>query len=123
MSRLELASISSLSPLLAEGGDAGQPGAGGSTLFIGLILAMLVFWVITFRGSQKDKKKRQQMLDAMAKNDKVLTIGGIIGTVVLVKDNEVVVKVDETNNTKITFARSAIQKIITEEDEKAPEKK
>lgn len=122
MSILELATITPLCPLLAEGGNDGQSGGGG-TLFIGLILAMLVFYVITLRGSQKDKKKRQQMLDAMAKNDKVLTIGGIIGTVVLVKDNEVVVKVDETNNTKITFARSAIQKIITEEDEKAPEKK
>ncbi len=51
----------------------------------------------------------------MAKNDRVLTIGGVIGTVLSVKDSEVVLKVDESTNTKMTFVKTAIQKIITDE--------
>jgi preprotein translocase subunit YajC len=42
----------------------------------------------------------------------VQTIGGVIGTIVEVKDAEVVVKIDETTNTKIRFARSAIQQVL-----------
>ncbi len=110
--------------LLAEGGGGGGGGAPGSsggggiqTIWIGLILAMVVFWLITMRGSSRDKKKRQAMLDNLAKNDHVLTIGGIVGTVVAVKGGEVVVKVDETNNVKLTFTRTAIQKVLTEEDD------
>jgi preprotein translocase YajC subunit len=46
----------------------------------------------------------------------VLTIGGILGTVTAVKDHEVTVKVDESNNTKMTFLKTAIQKVVTESD-------
>jgi len=107
--------------ILAEEGQASPMGP-SNTLFIGLLLAMVVFWVITYRGNQKDKKKRQEMIDNMGRNTRVLTIGGILGTVVAVKGDEVTVKVDETNNTKITFMKSAIQKVITE-DEPKDEKK
>ena len=51
----------------------------------------------------------------LTRNDRVLTIGGAIGTVVSVKDNEVVLKVDESTNTKMTFVKTAIQKIMTED--------
>jgi preprotein translocase subunit YajC len=122
-----LASIwtSALHLVLAQGGDtppAGSPGGGG-TMLIGLVLAMVVFWLITLRGNQREKKKRQQMLDNMAKNDRVQTIGGIVGTVVAIKGNEVIVKVDETNNTKITFVRSAIQSVLTEQEDRTADKK
>jgi len=110
--------------LLAEGGGGGGgggasqgPGNNFQVIWIGLLLAVLVFWFITIRGNSRDKKKRQAMLDDLSKSDRVLTIGGIIGTVVAVKDGEVVVKVDETTNTKMTFSRSAIQKVLTDEDD------
>ncbi len=69
---------------------------------------------MTFRSQSKEKKKRAQLLNALAKGDKVQTIGGIIGNVVEIRDNEIVVKIDENNNTKMKFARSAIQNKIEE---------
>ncbi|MBN1346498.1 MAG: preprotein translocase subunit YajC [Phycisphaerae bacterium] len=106
--------------LLGEGGGGGgggglAPQGGGNLMFIGLIMAIAVFWIITMRGSSRDKKQRQAMLDNLGKSDKVLTIGGIVGTVVAVKGDEVVVKVDEGSNTKLTFTRSAIQKVLSDE--------
>jgi preprotein translocase subunit YajC len=49
------------------------------------------------------------MLSALAKGDKVTSIGGICGTVVEVRDDELVVKVDENNNMRLRFARWAIR--------------
>jgi preprotein translocase subunit YajC len=117
--------VPGLNALLAQGGGAtgGKPGDASSLFLPGILLALGVFYVIMLGGNRREKKKRQQMLDQVGKNDRVLTIGGIMGTVVSVKEDEITVKVDETNNTKITFIRSAIQKVITEEDGKPAEKK
>ncbi|NLX15166.1 MAG: preprotein translocase subunit YajC [Phycisphaerales bacterium] len=75
---------------------------------------IVVFYMVMIFGSRKDKKKRQDMLAAIKKNDRVMTIGGIIGSVVSTTDSEVTLKVDESANVKITFIRSAIQKVLTE---------
>ena len=78
-----------------------------------LILGMVVFMVLTSRSQKKrEKRERDSMHDRMAKNDRVLTIGGVIGTVHAIKESEVVLKVDESTNTKMTFTKTAIQKII-----------
>jgi preprotein translocase YajC subunit len=49
---------------------------------------------------------------ALKKNDRVQTIGGILGTVLEVSDTEVVLKIDEANNTKIRVLPSAVSKVI-----------
>ena len=56
------------------------------------------------------------MLQSLEKNDRVRTIGGIIGTVVEVKGDEVRLKVDESNNTKMWFSSSAIGKNLSKEN-------
>lgn len=92
-------------------GAAPSPAAG---LFpVALMLAMIVFLFLTMRSQKKrEKRERQELNDRMRKGDRVLTAGGAIGTIMSVKDDEVVVKVDETTNTKMTFIKSAIQKVI-----------
>ena len=55
------------------------------------------------------------MVSALQKNARVRTIGGILGTVLDVKDDEIVLKVDESTNTKIRVIPSAIATVITEE--------
>ncbi|MFA7236409.1 MAG: preprotein translocase subunit YajC [Phycisphaeraceae bacterium] len=80
-----------------------------------LLLFLALMFGMTMFGQRKEKKKRAALLATMKKNDRVVTIGGVIGTVVEVKDNEVIVKVDESNNTRMRFSRSAIQGIINEE--------
>jgi preprotein translocase subunit YajC len=80
-----------------------------------IILGVVVLYFFMFRSKKGDEKKRTNMLDTMKKGDRVQTIGGILGTVVEVRDTDVLVKVDETSNTKIKFARSAIHHVIEEE--------
>jgi preprotein translocase subunit YajC len=45
-----------------------------------------------------------------------MTAGGILGSVVEVRDTEVVLKVDESSNTKIKFTRDAIKRVLTEDE-------
>jgi preprotein translocase subunit YajC len=90
-----------------------QPAPGGSWFLPAMLLIFLVvMFGMTFLSQRREKKKRTEMLGAMKKNDKVVTIGGIIGTVVEVRDAEVVLKVDEGSNTRMKFSRAAIQSII-----------
>ncbi|MGN6506297.1 MAG: preprotein translocase subunit YajC, partial [Tepidisphaeraceae bacterium] len=60
-------------------------------------------------------KERKDMIAALKKGDRVQTIGGVLGSVVQVDGDEIVVKVDETTNSKIRFVRSAIQRVISDE--------
>ncbi len=82
-------------------------------LMFGVMVALMVFmWVMNSKRQKREKQQRADMLGKLSKNDRVLTIGGIIGTVVSVKETEVVLKVDESTNTKMTFARRAIQQVL-----------
>ncbi len=97
------------------GGGGGGGGATGSpfTQFFPLILLLLVGMILfSVFGQRRDRKKREAMIKAVKKHDRVQTIGGVIGSIVEVKSNTVVLKVDESSNTRITFARSAIQQVL-----------
>lgn len=85
----------------------------GGNFMIMLLVLMGVMVLMTFRSQSKEKKKRKKLLATLSKGDKVQTIGGIIGNIVEVReDGEVIVKVDENSNTKMKFARTAIQNKI-----------
>jgi preprotein translocase subunit YajC len=112
-------------PLLADGATTQNLApipwwANPQDMFLVLIFAMLMFFVFS---SSRTRKKEQQMREDMLKNmkrgDRVLTLGGILGTVVDVKDSEVVLKVDETTNTKIKFTRDAIKRVLLEDESPA----
>jgi preprotein translocase subunit YajC len=79
-------------------------------VFIGLIFVVMYF--IMFRGPRKRQQQQKQMIMALKKNDRVQTIGGILGTVLEVSDTEVVLKIDETNNTKIRVLPSAVSRVV-----------
>ena len=82
-------------------------------IFLGLML--VVFYFLLFRGPQKQKQQRKQLVQSLKKNDRVQTIGGIIGTIVNIKGDEITLKIDESNNTKITIVASAIGKNMSAE--------
>lgn len=98
----------------AAPGTAAQPQPPGLSGMIMLIpLAIIAVMVISqLGGAKKERKRREAMLSALARHDKVVTIGGIIGTVVDVRDDEVLLKVDENTNTKMKFTRASIQQVI-----------
>lgn len=81
-----------------------------SMIMIAMIFVILYF--VMFRGPKKRQQQQEQMIKALKKNDRVQTIGGILGTVLDVSDNEITLKVDESNNTKIKVIPSAISRVI-----------
>jgi preprotein translocase subunit YajC len=80
-----------------------------------LIVMLVVFYIFVIRSKQKEERSRREMLNQIKKGDKVQTIGGIIGVVLEAKETEVVLKVDESTNTRMRFVRSAIHRVIDEE--------
>jgi len=90
------------------------PGLFGSPLILfGLMFVVMYF--LLFRGPRKKRQEHTKMVQSLEKNDKVRTVGGIIGTVVDIKDDEITLKVDEANNTKIKIASSAIGKNLSKD--------
>ncbi len=94
--------------------NAPPPGM-GSEMWLFLLLILVVMWVFMIGGGRKEKKRKAAMLAAMGKGDKVQTVGGILGTIVEVRDDEVVVKVDENTNSRLRFSKSAIQAVLDRE--------
>ncbi len=99
----------------AAGGANGTGGGGGNqglgNMWLWMLPLLLVFFMLSM-GGRKEKKKHAQMMASLAKGDRIRTSGGILGTVLEVRDDEVVVKVDESNNTKMRFARASIAAIL-----------
>ncbi|ADG05727.1 preprotein translocase subunit YajC [Kyrpidia spormannii] len=77
---------------------------------LSIIVMFAIFYFLLIRPQQKRQKERQAMLSKLQKGDKVVTIGGIHGTVVDLTDDQVTLRVAET--TKIVFERSAISSVI-----------
>lgn len=105
-----------------DGGATPEPGQGDkptgfnmSQLFLFAAIG-IIFYIFMFRGPRKRQQEQKMMLAGIKKTDKVQTIGGIIGTVVDVRDDEVVLKIDEANNTKMHILRSAIGRVIKTEE-------
>lgn len=80
-----------------------------------LLVGILLMYTLVFRAKSKENRARQNMLSALKKGDRVQTIGGVLGTVVEARDGEVLLKVDESSNTKIRFTRSAIHRVIADD--------
>ncbi len=85
-----------------------------SSLLLMLLVAAVLF-IMMIRGPRKQQQQQRQMIQSLKKNDRVRTIGGIYGTVMDVKGDEVVLKVDEATNTKIKVSASAIGKNLSQE--------
>lgn len=77
-----------------------------------MLLIFVVMWFFMIRPQQKKQKELNNFRNSLKKGDKIVTIGGIYGTVAEVKDLYVLVEVD--NNVKLRVDKSAIVKDITD---------
>ena len=93
----------------------GPPVKPSSMPMLLLLGGIMIMWVFMSRSNKKRQQKEEQMVQSLQKNDKVMTKGGIIGTVMEVREKEVVLKIDESNNTKIKVIPAAIASTLTEE--------
>jgi len=92
------------------GAEAAGPG-GLLTSFLPLIAIIAIFYLLIIRPQSKKRKETEKMLSALKKGDKVVTIGGLHGTVQSVKDTTVIIKADD--NVKLEFLRSAVSTVVT----------
>lgn len=91
---------------------AGDAGAGGAfQAFLPLILIFVVFYFLLIRPQQKKMKQHREMLDAVRRGDKIITGGGIIGTVTKV-DNDTELTVEIAKDVKIKVQRATISAVV-----------
>lgn len=101
----------------APGAPAEQAAGGGSSDFWLLMLmpvALVVFMMLVMR-PQKDQKQREQMLKELKKNDRVVTVGGILAKVAIVSPETKSVKLvlDEKSGSCMTITMSSIARVLT----------
>ena len=88
--------------------DTGVPaGAGMGSTIIMLVLMLAIFYFMLIRPENKRKKEAEQMRSSVKKGDQITTIGGVIGTVVDVKENNIVPETS-ADQVRIEFAKWAI---------------
>ena len=93
----------------------GSPGGESNpiAMFLPLILIFVVFYFFIIRPQKKKEDQRKTMIEAIKKGDKIVTIGGIHGTVTQVDDASVLAQVD--SNMKLRFDKNAIASVSGKE--------
>jgi len=97
-------------PILAQASPDGGGGMIGTIVMFGLIFVIFYFMII--RPQQKRQKERQKMLDALEKGDKILTSGGIYGTVIGIEEKVVLVQI--ADNVKVKVDRGSVGNVLKE---------
>jgi preprotein translocase subunit YajC len=80
-------------------------------MFLPLILIFAVFYFLLIRPQQKKAKQHNEMLSAIRRGDRIVTGGGIIGTVARVNDNELLVDISE--NVRVAVMRGTVADVLT----------
>jgi preprotein translocase subunit YajC len=100
---------------LAQAEQAPAPGASPFGGLFPLIVIFVIFYFFLIRPQQKKAKEHQQMLNAVKKDDRIVTSGGIYGTVTAVRGDTLEVKIAE--NVKVQIAKSAVSTVLPPENQ------
>jgi preprotein translocase subunit YajC len=102
---------------------AGAGGESGSNPLLSMLLMILpiglIFYVMIIRPEKKRRREMEQKLNSLKVKDRVVTIGGMFGTIVEIEKDEVVLLVDPRKDVKLRYRRSAIDHVVSEEDKSA----
>lgn len=100
--------------LQAAPAGAGQPQAGGGGMFWIIIIAMfLIMWLFMIRPQRKQQKELEKFRNSLKRGDKVVTAGGIYGTVDEIKDRTVLIKVD--GDVKLRVDKNSLVRDFTQD--------
>lgn len=100
-----------ISPAYAQ--DAAAAGAAGIVMQLApLILIFVVFYFLLIRPQQKRAKEHRTMLTALKRGDRIITAGGLIGSVTRVKDGSDEVEVELAPNVRVNVVRSTIASLV-----------
>lgn len=98
---------------------AAQAGTAGTLMsFLPLVLIFVIFYFLLIRPQKKREKETQSMRSNLEVGDEIITIGGVIGTIVSIRDDSLLIETGSDRN-KIRIARWAVQQNNTPH-EKAP---
>jgi len=95
---------------------SGSSGFGGFLIPLGLMFAIMYFMVIM--PQQRQRKKMQAMLSELKSGDKIVTSGGIYGTINGIDGDSVILKISSEPQVKIRISRAAIAQVEASEDAK-----
>ena len=115
---LVLAQPAAPKPLPPGSGEGGI----GDLLFP-IVLAFVFVYFFMIRPQKREAKAKEELSTGLRKNDKVVTTGGIVGTIVNIKDDEVTLRVDDQAKVKIRFLKSAIARVQGDKTPDADEAK
>lgn len=95
--------------------QAGQQPSSGWIIWAPLIVMLVFYYLLLIRPQQKDRAKRQELLNSLKKNDRVVTTSGMLGTVANISQDGKEITIKFGDNTRIPFLRSAIETVIRDE--------
>ncbi len=99
---------------LLQAAPAGQPQPGGGGMFWIMIIAMFVImWFFMIRPQRKQQKELEKFRNGLKRGDKVVTAGGIYGTVDEIKDRTVLIKVD--GDVKLRVDKNSLVRDFTQD--------
>ena len=108
-----MAPVLALHVFLLSGPPPEGGGGGIASLFLPFLLVFIVFYFFIIRPQKKREDTRKTMIEAVKKGDRIVTIGGVHGTVTKVDETSVLAQVDE--NVKLRFDKAAIASVVTKE--------
>jgi len=101
-----------ITEVYAMGAPANRASDGGGLLsFLPIIVILLIMYLLLFRPQLKKQKAHQAMLNALKKGDRVVTAGGLHGTIVGIKENESIVVLKIADNVKVEVSKSSISAV------------
>ncbi len=104
-------------------GSGGGGGGGGQlvTMLVTFGLIIVIFYFLVIRPQNRKQKDAKRMLESLRKGDRVVTAGGMRGTIVRVREDVIVIQIDE--NTKVEFNKGSVTQVLERKEEPAEETK
>ena len=100
-----------LNLLVAQAQQTGSGSGNFSMMLLMIFSLMFIFYLLILRPQKRQERERKSMIESIEKSDKVVTIGGIYGTVVDIDTNAKIITVEVAKNVRIDFMQSAISQI------------
>jgi preprotein translocase subunit YajC len=104
-------------------GAAAGDGSGGANYWVlapPVLMMIVFFYFLVFLPQKRERQKQDTFHKTLKKNDRVVTIGGIVGTIVNIEPEGKLITVKVDDNTRMSFLRDAIQRKYTESGSETP---
>lgn len=108
--------------LLEAAGKQSSPG-GMLSMLLPFILMFVVMYFLILRPQKRKERERKDLLSRVKKNDRVVTAGGIHGTITSIRENEVILRIDDTKDIKVKVDRGSIATVLEVSHDDAEEPK